>query len=157
NEPIREGLVGSLGPMVDTLLMCSCTAMVIIASGVWLEAEGLQGVQLTLRAFGDELGVVGQSLLALLVLVFCLTTVFTFWYYGDKCFSYLVGAERSHYYRYFYLFAAFLGAVVSVKLVFNFLVGMYALMAIPTLTATLLLAPKVKVAAVEYFDRLERL
>jgi AGCS family alanine or glycine:cation symporter len=155
DEPVREGLVGSLGPIVDTLLVCSCTAIVIIASGVWQQAEGMQGVQLTLRAFGQELGMAGQVLLAAQVLVLGLTTIFTYWYYGTKCFSYLAGARWAHHYKYFYLAMVVAGALLSLELVFNFLIGMYGLMAIPTMVATLLLAPNVKAAADSYFQRLK--
>jgi AGCS family alanine or glycine:cation symporter len=154
SEPVREGLVGSLGPVIDTLIVCSCTAMVIIASGEWRQTDELQGVQLTMRAFGNELGVVGRVLLALQVLLLSLTTIFTYWYYGSKCFSYLFGAEHAKHYRYFYLLMVVAGAALSLELVFNFLIGMYGLMAIPTMTATLMLAPKVRAAAVSYFRRL---
>jgi AGCS family alanine or glycine:cation symporter len=154
NEPVREGLVGSLGPVIDTLIVCSCTAIVIIASGVWQHTDSMQGVQLTMKAFGQELGVTGQVLLGLQIMVLSLTTIFTYWYYGSKCFSYLLGAERSVHYRYFYLLMVIVGAVLSLELVFNFLIGMYGLMAIPTMVATLLLAPRVKEAAADYFQRL---
>ncbi|NTS76197.1 alanine:cation symporter family protein [Catenovulum sp. SM1970] len=155
NEPVREGLVASLGPIIDTLIVCTCTALIILASGVWQQAEGMQGIALTMQAFEQELGLLGQIILAALVLVLSFTTIFTYWYYGDKCFSYLFGADKSPYFKYFYLAMVVLGAVLSLDLIFNFMVGMYGLMAIPTMTATLILAPKVVAASKDYFARLK--
>ncbi|WP_199610280.1 alanine/glycine:cation symporter family protein [Flocculibacter collagenilyticus] len=156
NEPIREGLVGMLGPMIDTLLICTCTALAILASGLWQQAEGLQGVELTMKVYGQELGLTGQILLAIQILFLSTTTMFTYWYYGQKCFSYLVGAHNSHKYKYFYLAMIMVGCVATLDFVFNLMIGMYALMAIPTMTASLLLAPKVMAAANIYFAKLDK-
>lgn len=155
NEPIREGLVASLGPVVDTLLVCTCTALVIIASGVWKQAEGMQGVQLTLNAFTQEIGILGQILLSIMVLLLSMTTVFTYWYYGQKCFSYLFGADKASYFKYLYLMMVVLGAVLTMEVVFNFMVGVYGLMAIPTMISAILLAPKVMAEAKLYFAKLD--
>lgn len=156
NEPIREGLVASLGPVIDTLIVCSCTALIIIASNVWQNADGIQGVQMTMLAFHQELGLFGEIFLALMVLVLSLTTIFTFWYYGSKCFSFLLGAEYADFYKYLYLAMIVVGAVMSMEIVFNFMIGMYGLMAIPTMVATLILAPKVNAAAKTYFAELAK-
>ncbi|MAT94843.1 MAG: sodium/alanine symporter [Halioglobus sp.] len=155
NEPVREGLVASLGPMVDTLLVCSCTAGVILVSGVHAPGDDVQGVSLTMAAFGEVLGGWGRWLLALQVLVLSATTVFTFWYYGQKCCAFLFGVGPARYYRYFYLAAVVLGAVVSVELLFTFLVGVYGLMALPTMLSSLLLAPRVMCEARRYLGALD--
>ena len=82
-----------------------------------------------------------------------LTTMFTGWYYGAKCFGFLAGAEHQHHFRWFFLGTILFGAVVSIDVVFNLIVGAYGLMAIPTMTATLLLSGKVMEAARDYFAR----
>lgn len=151
SEPIREGLVGMLGPMIDTLLVCTCTALVILASGLWQAPGELNGIAMTLTALRSEIGVLATPLLSVVVLILSLTTMFAGWYYGATCFGFLFGAEYQHWFRYFFIGTIVFGASVSIDVVFNLIVGAYGLMAIPTMTATLLLAPKVMAAAREYF------
>jgi len=153
SEPIREGLVAMLGPIIDTLLVCSCTAIVILLSGLWKNPGGLSGIAITLAALRAEMGVTAVILLTVVVLILSLTTMFAGWYYGSKCFGFLFGAERQHWFRYFFISTILFGSVVSIDVVFNLIVGAYALMAIPTMVATLLLSGKVMVAAREYFSR----
>jgi AGCS family alanine or glycine:cation symporter len=155
NEPVREGLVGMLGPIVDTLIVCTCTALVILASGMWQDVEGVKGVELTMQVFGQELGLTGQILLAIQILFLSASTMFTYWYYGEKCFVYLVGEAHRKYYKVFYLTTIVLGCIVTLDIVFNFMIGMYGLMAIPTMLSAFLLAPKVKAAATLYFAKIK--
>jgi AGCS family alanine or glycine:cation symporter len=157
SEPIREGLVATLGPVIDTLIVCTCTALVILLSGLWQQPGELSGISMTMTAFRADMGMVGVVLLSAQVLILSLTTMFTGWYYGAKCFGFLVGAEYQHWFRYFFLAAILFGATVSIDVVFNLIVGAYGLMAIPTMTATLLLSGKVMQAAVDYFSRLQQL
>jgi AGCS family alanine or glycine:cation symporter len=152
DEPIREGLVASLGPVIDTLIVCTATALVILATGVLTADTELSGIDLTLSAFGKGIGDFGTYGVSLMVFVLSLTTVITFWYYGHKCFGYLFGADKAVIFKYFYLTTVFLGAVLSIEIVFYFLIGFYGLMAIPTMTATLLLAPRVRTEARRYFN-----
>ena len=155
NEPIREGLVGMLGPIVDTLIVCTCTALVILASGMWQDVEGVRGVELTMQVFGQELGLIGQILLAVQILFLAASTMFTYWYYGEKCFVYLLGEQKRKYYKVFYLATIVIGCIATLDIVFNFMIGMYGLMAIPTMLSAFLLAPKVKSAANIYFAKLQ--
>lgn len=153
-EPVREGLVAMLGPIIDTLIVCSCTALAILITGAWqIDANG---VALTTAAFRQAMGPFGAWLLALLVVFFSVSTMFTFWYYGAKCLGFLIGAEHQHWYRWLYLALVVGGSVVSVEAVVGLITGFYGLMAIPTMTATLLLAPRVMRAARDYFLRLAR-
>ncbi len=150
-EPIKEGLVAMLGPMIDTLLVCTCTALVILVSGLWQAPGELNGVAMTLAALRAELGVLAAPLLSVVVLILSLTTMFAGWYYGATCFGFLFGAQYQHWFRYFFIGTIVFGASVSIDVVFNLIVGAYGLMAIPTMTATLLLAPQVMRAARLYF------
>jgi AGCS family alanine or glycine:cation symporter len=154
NEPIREGLIAMLGPFIDTIVVCTLTALVIMLTGVWQTTES-DGVRLTLNAFEMALPGIGKYLLMVAVLVFALSTMFTYSYYGHKCFNYLFGAKRADYYNYFYLATIVMGAVASLDVVISLVDGMYAIMAIPTMISTLYLAPKVKEASKDYFKRMK--
>lgn len=154
NEPIREGLIAMLGPFIDTIVVCTLTALVIMLTGVWQTTEQ-DGVRLTLNAFEMALPGIGKYLLMIAVLVFALSTMFTYSYYGHKCFNYLFGADKADYYNYFYLATIVMGAVASLEVVISLVDGMYAIMAIPTMISTIYLAPKVKEASKDYFKRMK--
>jgi AGCS family alanine or glycine:cation symporter len=153
SEPIREGLVATLGPVIDTLIVCTCTALVILASGLWQSPGELNGVAMTLTALQAEMGMVAVFLLTIVVLILSLTTMFAGWYYGAKCFGFLVGAEYQHWFRYFFIGTILFGSTVSIDVVFNLIVGAYGLMAIPTMVATLMLSGRVMEAANIYFSK----
>lgn len=154
-EPIREGLVGMLEPAIDTLLVCSLTAFALLMTGVWTDNTA-DGVTMTALAFEQGIPGIGTHILVLCVLSFSITTMFTYSYYGSKCLGFLVGADKKHYYNYFYIFTIFVGSVASIDIVVNMVDGMFAMMAIPTVTSTILLAPKVIRASKDYFMRKER-
>lgn len=153
-EPAREGLLASLGPIIDTLIVCTCTALVILLAGDWRAPGDLSGITLTANAFRAEMGLPGILALSFVALILSTTTMFTGWYYGAKCFGFLVGAQWQPYFRWFFIAAVVFGATVSIDVVFNLISGSYGLMAIPTMISTLILAPKVMIAARDYFERL---
>ncbi|MBD73111.1 MAG: sodium/alanine symporter [Candidatus Marinimicrobia bacterium] len=153
-EPVREGLVAMTGPFIDTIVICSITALVILISGVW-ETTGLNGVTMTIRAFTHELGNLGKGILMLCILIFSITTMFSQSYYGTKCTSYLFGTRWKQSYKFFYIIAAVFGATVSLGIVINLIDGMYAVMAFPTMISTLILAPRVMTEARRYFSTLK--
>ena len=153
-EPIREGLLAALGPIIDTLLVCTCTALVILLAGDWQAPGNLSGITLTANAFRAEMGLPGILALSFVALILSTTTMFTGWYYGAKCFGFLVGAQWQPYFRWFFIAAVVFGATVSIDVVFTLISGSYGLMAIPTMISTLVLAPKVMIAAKDYFARL---
>ncbi len=154
NEPVREGLVGMLGPVIDTLLVCTCTALAILVTGVWDADSGLGGVTLTASAFDAAFPGAGSWLLTVMVVMLALSTILTFWYYGSKCLGYLIGAERQHHYVWIYALLVVIGSVMTLEAVVHFVDGMYAVMAIPTMVSALLLAPRVNRATREYFSAL---
>lgn len=153
SEPIREGLVAMLGPVIDTMVVCTCTAIVILLTGQWENPGELSGITLTATAFRTELGTPGIVALGFVALILSSTTMFTGWYYGAKCFGYLFGAHLQKHFRWFFIAAVVFGASVSIDVVFNLISGSYGLMAIPTMVSTLVLAPRVMVAARKYFAR----
>lgn len=150
-EPIREGIVAMTGPVIDTLLVCTCTALIILLTGVWESGTDTEGVTLTAQAIGQALPGSGVYLLLLMVALLSFSTIVTFWFYGAKCFGFLFGAHRQHFYTPFYLALIIVGSVVSLEAVNGLIVGMYAVMAIPTMVSTLILAPRVNKAAAAYF------
>lgn len=153
-EPIREGLVAMMGPFIDTIIVCTTTALMILITGVWITTDA-NGVTMTARAFETAIPVVGDYILMICVLFFSLSTMFSYSYYGTKCLGFLIGAERQHYYNYFYVILIIVAAVVSLQTVINVIDGMYALMAIPTMISSLYLARSVMRAARVYFRRLK--
>jgi alanine or glycine:cation symporter, AGCS family len=154
NEPIREGLIAMLGPFIDTVVVCTLTALVILLTGVWKNTEN-DGVRLTLEAFEIGIPVYGKYLLMIAVLVFALSTMFTYSYYGHKCTNYLFGADKANYYNIFYLGTIVVGAVASLEVVVSLVDGMYAVMAFPTVISAIYLSPKVKAASKDYFERMK--
>lgn len=153
NEPVREGFVAMLGPFIDTIIVCTLTALAILLTGVWETTEN-DGVRLTVSAFETALPGIGKYLLMFAVVVFAFSTMFTYSYYGHKCANYLFGAHNAKYYNYFYLVTLVLGAVLSLRVVISLIDSMYAIMAIPTMLSALLLAPKVRAATKDYISRM---
>lgn len=154
NEPIREGLVAMLGPVVDTLIVCTMTGLCILSTGVW-QTGGSDGISLTAQAFDNSIPIFGSYILFIPVLIFAFTTVFGMAYYGKKCFSYLFGAEYGHFFDYWYVAIIVIGSVWSLNGVVNLIFVMYGLMAIPTMISAIYLSPKVIKEAKKYFSSLD--
>jgi AGCS family alanine or glycine:cation symporter len=152
-EPVREGLVAMFGPAIDTLLICTMTALSIIVTGVWQNPKS-NGIAITLEAFQMTMPGFGQYVLIVCAAIFALTTLFTYSYFGGKCFGYLFGVQRQHWYNYIYVGSIIMGAVASLKAMVGLIDGAYALMALPNMFAALVLAPKVKAAMEDYFQRM---
>ena len=151
-EPIREGLVAMLGPFIDTIIVCSITAVVILTSGVY--TQDLNGVSMTVAAFSQELGVYGEVFLIIAVLTFALSTMFGYSYYGRKCISHIFGTKWKKVYNWFYVLMIIIASVASLDIAINFVDSAFALMVIPTMIGTILLSPKVMIEAKRYFSTL---
>nr|WP_206018017.1 alanine/glycine:cation symporter family protein [Rhodohalobacter barkolensis] len=154
-EPVREGLVGMLEPAIDTLLVCTMTAFALLMTGAWTD-NTVDGITMTAVAFDTGIPVFGTYLLLICVFIFSITTMFTYSYYGTKCLNFIGGAHRKHYYNYFYIFSIFIGSITTIDMVVNLVDGMFAMMALPTMIGTLMLAPKVVDASKDYFMRKKR-
>jgi alanine or glycine:cation symporter, AGCS family len=154
NEPIKDGLIAMLSPSIDTLLVCTLTALAILVTGVW-QTSDTDGVTLTMTAFSQALPGVGKYLLVSCAAIFSLTTMFTYSYYGTKCTSFLLGAHRAHWYNYLYVGTIVLGAVASLSSMVGLIDGSFALMAIPTMVSGILLAPRIWTEARKYFNKVD--
>lgn len=142
SEPVREGLVAMLGPAIDTLLICTLTALAILVTGVWQSSDA-NGVSLTASAFQESIPGVGKYALLVCIAVFSISSLFSYSYYGTKCMSFLFGAKNKSIYNYFYIASILIGATTSLSMMINLIDTFFALMAIPTMLSTLLLAPRV--------------
>lgn len=152
NEPIREGLVAMLEPAIDTLVICTLTALAILVTGVWQSSDA-NGVSLTATAFEESMPIIGKYALLACIAVFSISSLFSYSYYGTKCMSFLFGAKNKGIYNYFYIASILVGATTSLNMMINLIDTFFALMAIPTMTATVLLAPKVIKEAKVYFNK----
>ena len=152
-EPVREGLIAMLGPAIDSGLICTLTAIPIIIAGNYVGQTDPKGLEIALGAWGKLLPNVGQYLLMIIVFFFAFSTMFTYSYYGLKCTNFLFGAHNAKYYNYYYLIMIVVAAVVPLKVVVGFMDIAFFLMACCTMTALLLLSPRVKNVAKEYFQK----
>jgi len=150
NQPIKSGLVAMIGPLIDTIIVCTITGLVILLSSEWIEGT-FSGVSLTQKSFSNYLGLAGDYILIFSVATFTLSTMFGYSYYGCKCASYLFGTNSKFYYRIFYVLTLVLGSVLSLDLAVNIVDAMFALMAFPTMISALYLAPNIKKEANRYF------
>ena len=154
NQPIKSGLVAMIGPLIDTIIVCTITGLVILLSSDWIEGT-YSGVSLTQKSFSNYLGSLGDYILIFSVATFTLSTMFGYSYYGCKCASYLFGAGSKFYYRIFYVLTLILGSVLSLDLAVNIVDAMFALMAFPTMISALYLAPNIKKEANKYFTTIK--
>lgn len=153
-EPVREGLVAMLGPFIDTIIVCTLTALAILVTGVW-QTSDTNGVSLTATAFGEAMPGIGKYLLLICVGIFSISSLFSYSYYGTKSLSFLAGAKNKHYYNYFYIASILLGAMTSLKMMLGLIDSTFALMAIPTMLTTIILAPKVMKETKKYITKLK--
>ena len=158
-EPIREGLISMLSPVIDTLISCTLTALAILTTDVWKTYDPAtkepSGITLTSLAYRAAMPYGGDYVLLLCTFVFAISALFAYSYYGRKALSFLIGERKSVWYDYFYLSTIALGAVASMDLVLNLIDIAFALMAIPTMLSAFVLAPKVMEEAKRYFSKLK--
>lgn len=150
-EPVREGLIAMLGPAIDSGLVCTLTAIPILIAGNYVGLDDPKGLYVALGAWGQLLPHVGHILLMIIVFFFAFSTMFSYSYYGQKCTSYLLGADRGKYYNYFYLAMIVVAAVVPLKVIVGVMDLAFFFMACCTMTTIIALSPKAKKAAREYF------
>ncbi len=155
-EPVREGLIAMLGPFLDTNIVCTLTALVIMSTGV-LSGElssDSEGVMVTVNAFSSVLGSFGRYMMTLVVIMFSVTTMISYSYYSLKCAKYLFGSRVGGWYVYVYLISLPVAAWLDPGTVVNIIDTCFAMMAIPTLVGALLLSGKVRAALKDYFVRM---
>ena len=142
---LNTGFMSLLSPVVDTIFVCSMTAFVIIITGVGQNADGIQGVELTSRAFESVFSWF-PTILAIAITLFALSTLITWSYYGLRCWTYLFGMSRSSRFSYKIIFLSFtvIGTSMNLESVINFSDSMIFAMSIPNIIGLYFLASKVK-------------
>ncbi|MEM8565245.1 MAG: alanine/glycine:cation symporter family protein [Bacteroidota bacterium] len=250
DEPVREGLVAMLGPFIDTIIVCTLTALTIISTGQWqkridsdrqpniilehvqndqeseiiiqakeqknndylssswqgdeltysidqlsdsiivningpektvnalnlienipisisytynekntrivIRENQSQGVTVKAKAFEASFPGFGSYLLLTCILFFAVTSLFSYSWYGSRCLGFIIGENKAYYYNYFYVATIVIGATSSLASIMSLIDGAFAIMAIPTVLSTILLAPKVWEATKDYHHRFRR-
>jgi len=160
NEPISEGIVALLEPFIDTVVICTMTALVIIFTGYYNNPAGLEGTQLTSQAFASVFSWFPYVLLVA-VFLFAFSTMISWSYYGLKGFNYLfkgvIKNEKVSKNVFFVIFLSttIVGASSSLGAVLDFSDMMILSMAFPNIIGLLILAPEVKADLKEYFRRVK--
>lgn len=154
SEPIREGLVAMLGPIIDTIIICTMTALAIIITNTWIDSSA-DGITLTANAFDSAIPIYGKYILTICVTFFAMSTLFAFPYYGAKCLGFVAGAKYGYIYNYVFVAVIIIGAVSNLHVIIGLIDISFALMAFPTVISALLLSPHVRRAAKDYFSRLK--
>jgi alanine or glycine:cation symporter, AGCS family len=156
-EPLTEGLVALWEPFIDTIVICTMTALTIVISGVYLTNAGASGVALTSSAFATAMPWF-PIVLAVVVMLFAYSTMISYAYYGAKAATYLFGETRTVdvVYKAFYCLLTVVGVTLDFTQLIDFSDAIYFLMAVPNVIGLYLLAPVVKREMDGYFARLKR-
>ena len=138
DEPLSVGFVSLLEPFIDTMIICTMTALVIVMSGLW--TEGTSGAPLSSAAFEAGLPGFGGWIVTIGLVLFAFTTILGWSYYGERCAQFLFGPKVILPYRLAWVAALFAGAVADLGLVWTIADILNALMAVPNLIALLALS-----------------
>jgi AGCS family alanine or glycine:cation symporter len=154
-EPVSEGIVSLLEPFIDTVVICTMTALVIIFTGMY-NVEGLEGAQMTSKAFGSVFSWF-PYLLVIAIFLFAFSTMISWSYYGLKSWEFLFGKSKLSEYSYKFIFLLFIIVGSSVKLgaVLDFSDMMILAMAFPNIIGLLILSKEVKIDLNSYLNRLK--
>jgi len=153
-EPIEEGLVSMIGPFIDTIVVCTLTAICILVTDSWLNFN-YAGIEIVAKAFSDSMPIFGPYILLFSTLSFAISTLFSLSFFGERCMAFLFGETNKRVYRYIYLGLIVLGSVSSLRFVISLIDLSYGIMAFPTLISALILAPKIDVLSKKYFKKLK--
>ena len=145
NNHLNTGFMSLLSPVVDTIIVCSMTALVIIMTGVYESNSGIQGVELTSRAF-ESVFTWFPTILALAITLFAISTLITWSYYGLRCWTYLFGLSSFSKYSFKIIFLSFtvIGTSMNLESVINFSDSMIFAMSIPNIIGLYFLSSQLK-------------
>lgn len=154
DHPVRQGLWGAFEVFMDTLVICSMTALVVLVSGQW--DSGLQGAALTAQAF--ETGFHGgKYIVSIGLTLFAYTTILGWSYYGEKCTEYLFGKNSVKIYKLVYVPLVFIGSTGGLQTVWAVSDTLNGLMIIPNLIALALLSKVVIIMVKDFFNDPDRI
>ena len=153
-EMAREGFVAMLGPFIDTLIICTMTALVILVTDA--RSSGLSSSSLTAHAFDLGLYGYGHYIVGFGLMLFAYSTTLSWSYYGDRCAEYLFGPRAIPVYRVAYVFFIVVGSIGALKLIWSIADVLNALMAIPNLIGLIALAGVMAAKTNSYLTRLKQ-
>ena len=139
NSPVKQGSISMLEPLIDTLIVCSITAFVVLISGEWM--NGINGAALTTSAFNQGLPILGKYIVVFGLILFAFSTIIGWSYYGEKCAEFIFGEKIIPIYRILWIIIIPFGAIIKLNLIWLIADIMNGLMALPNLIALLLLSP----------------
>lgn len=151
SEPVVQGMWGIFEVFVDTIVVCSLTAFVILFTHT--DSLPLEGISLVTLAFSETFGKWSGKILSIAIFLFGFATIIGWSFYGQKAWEYLFGKRSIYIYRGFYVICVFIGAIAELTLVWNISDTFNALMAIPNLIGVLMLSKKVKLITDNYINR----
>lgn len=154
NDPVRQGMIAMLGTFIDTIIICSMTALVIILTGAWNSGEN--AAPLSSLAFSIGLDNFGEYTITFGLVVFAFTTMLGWSYYGEKCGEYLFGVRIIYPFRILWVLAIFVGSISELKFVWSLADVLNGLMALPNLIALLLLSPVIFRTTRDYIANLKQ-
>lgn len=149
-DPVKQALVSMTQTFIDTLVVCTMTALVILTAPAW-NNSGVSAAELTSVSFEHTLGYVGIAIVAVSTALFSYSTIIGWSYYGEKAVEFLAGEKAIMPYRAIFVIFVFIGSVSALELVWNFSDIANAMMAIPNLIAIIVLSKVVKNETDRYF------
>ena len=156
NEPVSEGIVALLEPFIDTVVVCTITALVLIFTGYGSDQQGLEGAALTSAAFQSVFPWF-RYVLIVAIFLFAFSTMISWSYYGQKAFTFLFGRNNTTriIYKLIFLFFIVVGTSSSLGAVLDFSDMMILGMAFPNVLGLVLLSGEVRKDMISYFKRLK--
>jgi AGCS family alanine or glycine:cation symporter len=158
--PVREGVVALLEPFIDTVVVCTMTALVIVITGAYDNPEygtviaSREGAALTSLAMGESISWF-PTVLSVAVVLFAYSTMISWSYYGERCWTWLFGAGATLYYRLLFLVFVFLGSIITATNVLDFSDLMILGMAVPNILGVIILSGDVRSDLDVYEEKLE--
>ena len=157
DNPVKQGMWGAFEVIFDTFIICTITALVVVMSGLWgPEGAGLDGAALSIAAFQNSVGIFGAAGVTIGTVLFALSTLLGWSYYGEKSIEYLfkgssiVGGVKLGY-KIVFILLTFVGSIGGLKLIWDIADTLNGLMAIPNLIALVLLSGTVTKLVKVYF------
>ncbi|QIR75975.1 sodium:alanine symporter family protein [Sulfurospirillum diekertiae] len=153
NDPVRQALVSMTQTFIDTLVVCTMTALIILISPFW--QQGVSPSALTMQSFQLYLGTFGGIVVVISTVLFAYSTILGWSYYGEKAFEYIFGERFIRLYRVLFIVGVMVGSMLKLEFVWNFSDLMNGMMAIPNLIALLLLSRVISAESKRYFESLK--
>lgn len=150
STPVQEGIVALLEPLIDTIVVCTITALALLLTNAWNTPGVGAGSEMTAYAFESVMGPTGRWIVTMTVALFAFSTIISWSYYGEQGITFIFGEKHIPKYRYVFIVFIFIGAIAQLNIVLNISDAVYGLLAIPNMIACYMLLPKVKEMVKDY-------